>query len=99
MAGTRHLTTTAIYANTVDEEEQSIAAYIWRRRTVGGNVRRWRRVTWAGALHEVGVGERPPAGQQRKVPQVLDGLISGRVARSRQIRRASGTPPARLSAA
>ena len=25
-------------------------------------------------VHEVGVGERPSAGQQRKAPQVLDGL-------------------------
>ncbi len=25
-------------------------------------------------VHEVGVGERPPAGQQRKAPQVPDGL-------------------------
>jgi hypothetical protein len=42
---------------------------------------RWRvLVELAGAngaveVHEVGVGERPPAGQQRKAPQVLDGLL------------------------
>ena len=51
-----------------------------RSQQTGGEMR-WRvLVELAGAngaveVHEVGVGERPPAGQQRKAPQVLDGLI------------------------
>jgi hypothetical protein len=44
---------------------------------------RWRvLVELAGAngaveVHEVGVGEHPPAGQRRKAPQVMDGLPGG----------------------
>src|ERR687894_1167226 len=46
-----------------------------------GSEMRWRvLVELAGAngaveVHEVGVGEHPPAGPRRKAPQVLDGLL------------------------